>query len=197
MSEAAPQTRTGIRPVRLTRESIASGVLPRLLTAIERFEPLEFDAARDATAWLRNCLVEGDDPMSTVLALDSDDRLHGFFVLGYTTVTLAPDDRPIVEVAKKLSDPNRPQVAAEIAWIARSRATEKGFGRDLFDYAVRLAIDDGAIAMVVTPHDDITAQKVWIERYRFRPPRRSSSSQGLDPPKLWFPVFKYEASWPS
>lgn len=197
MSEAAPETKAGIKPVRLTRETIANGVPPRLLTAVERFEPLEFDAARDATGWLRNCLAEGDDPMSTVLALDSEDHLQGFFVLGYTTVTLAPGDQPIVEVAKKLEDPERPQVAAEIAWIARSRATEKGFGRDLFDYAVRLAIDDGAIAMVVTPHDNETAKKVWIERYRFRPPRQSSSSQGLEPPKLWFPVFKYEASWPS
>lgn len=197
MSEAPPQTRAGIRPVRLTRESIANGVPPRLLAAIERFEPLGFDAARDATAWLHNCLADGNDPMSTVLVLDSTDRLQGFFVLGYTTVTLAPGDQPIVEVAKKLEDPSRPQVAAEIAWIVRSRTTEKGFGRDLFDYAVRLAMDDGAIAMVVTPHDDITAQKVWIDRYRFRPPRQSGSSQGLDPPKLWFPVFKYEASWPS
>lgn len=197
VSKTVPQTTTGVQAVRLTRQTIADGLPRRLARAIDRFEPLPFDAAHDAITWLRHCVAEKEDPMLTILALDAKDRLRGFFVLGYTTFKLAPGDQPIVQVAKRLEDPQAPQIAAEIAWIARSRHTEKGFGRDLFDYAVRLAIDDGAIAMIVTPHDERTAKKLWIDRYRFRPPRLGQTGAGLDPRKLWFPVFKYEASWPS
>jgi len=183
---------------RLTRETVESGLPRNLAEAFDAFEPLPFDAARGAKDWLRSCIDQEEDPMVTVFALDPDrKRLCGFFVLGFTTITLAPGDRPIVEVAHKLKEPHAPQIAAEIAWIARDRSTERGFGRDLFDYAVALAIDYRAIAMVVTPHDDRTAEKLWVNRYRFRPPRQVTTGSEQVQSKLWYPVYKYEASWPS
>lgn len=184
--------------VTLTRRTIEAGLADDLIEAIDDFEPLPFDAARGATTWLQRQVNEGLDPMLTILALDPiESRLCGFFVLGFTTITLSPGDQPIVQIAHKLEDPHAPQVAAEIAWIARSRGTEKGFGRDLFHYAVALAIDSGSIAMVVTPHDDETAQKLWIGRYRFRPRRSTTGKSTPMQSKLWYPVYKYEASWPS
>jgi hypothetical protein len=186
MSKAALDIQTGMRLVPVTQAEIAEGLSDEVVEAVNTFEPLPFDAAHGATSWLRKTLEDGKDPLLTILALDpTEPKLCGFFVLGFTTILLAPDDRPIVEVAYKLKEPHAPQVAAEIAWIARSRETAKGFGRDLFDYSVLLAIDHGAIAMVVTPHDDETAEKLWIGRYRFRRPKQDPAGEPQS--KLWYP----------
>lgn len=57
----------------------------------------------------------------------------------------------------------------EVAWIARSVDTYKGFGRELLTYAITVALAEGAVALVVSPHDKKTAEKVWINGFYFRP----------------------------
>lgn len=199
MSKSGTTRGTKTRKVRLTREAIVAGLDSSLLAAIASFEPLPFAAGREAARWLRGHIEDpGPTPWEVVLVLSEvEDQLLGFLVLGYTQFTLSPGDRPIVEIAKKLQAPEEPQVASEVAWIARSAGTEKGFGKELFTYAVSLAIDGGAIAMIVTPHDEETAEKVWMKRFCFRHPRESDQSPEA-PLRLWYPVHKLrDVGWPS
>jgi hypothetical protein len=197
MSKSGTKSGTKTRKVLLTRESIEAGLDPSLTTAIEQFQPLSFPAGGEAARWLRNQVEAPDEkPWQVILMLDEKtDELLGFLVLGYTMITLSPGDVPMI--AKKLEAPLKPQVALEVAWIARSAGTEKGFGHELFTYSVSFAIDGGAVALVVTPHDEETAEKVWIKRFRFRLPREADQSPEA-PLRLWYPVYKYEGGgWPS
>jgi hypothetical protein len=198
MSSGSPSV-TKTRKVELAKEAIEAGLDPVLLRAIEEFQPLPFSAGEEAARWLRAYVAAPTGtPWRVVLELDgSGAELLGFLVLGYTQFTLSPGDVPVVEVAKKLDAPEEPQAAVEVAWIARSEKTQKGFGKELFTYAVSLAIDGGAIAMIVTPHDPKTARKVWTRRFSFRPPRESDQSPEA-PQRLWYPVHKPKGgSWPS
>lgn len=79
------------------------------------------------------------------------------------------------------------QVAAEVSWLARSAKTRPGFGRALFEYAVSVALDAGATAIVVTPHNDKTAEKIWKERFHFEPAPQEDQPAGA-PPRLWYPI---------
>ncbi len=61
------------------------------------------------------------------------------------------------------------------------------FGQELFEYAVTVAIDEDATAMVVTPHDEQTADKVWMDCFHFkRPPDRDQPPEA--PPRLYLPL---------
>jgi hypothetical protein len=199
MSESGTKSGTKTRKVQFTREEIEGGLDEMVLAAIDGFKPLPFEAGEEAIRWLRDHIADpSETPWLTVLALDEESgELLGFMVLGYSQFTLSPGDVPVVEVAKKLTAPQEPQVASEVAWIARAADTEKGFGKELFTYAVSLAIEGGAIAMIVTPHDKETAEKVWIKRFSFRPPRETDQSPEA-PLRLWYPVHKPKnVGWPS
>src|SRR5215213_7643197 len=173
MSESGTKSGTKTRKILLTRESIEAGLEPKLASAIEQFQPLSFPAGGEAARWLRNQIKAPEEqPWQVILMIDEKSgELLGFLALGYTMITLSPGD--VAAIAKKLNAPLKPQVALEVAWMARSAGTEKGFGHELFTYSVSVAIDGGAVALVVTPHDEETAEKVWIKRFRFRRPRES------------------------
>jgi hypothetical protein len=186
----------------LTPDVVKAGLPAHLEGAVRAFEPLPFEAADDATAWLQWHLSERSLPITTILALDpKQDRLYGFIAMGLTWIVLSKEDLPMAEVGllggdQVQADLEGPQLAADISWIARGENTRKGFGQYLFECAVNFAIDKRAIAMVVTPHDEETARKVWIERFRFRHPRPDSQSEEV-PSRLWYPVHKPDAPWPS
>lgn len=197
MSESGIKSGTKTRKVLLTRESIEAGLDPKLKAAIERFQPLPFPAGEEAARWLLRQIKEpSSTPWRVILMLEEEaNELFGFLTLGYTMITLSPGDVPMI--AKKLEAPTEPQVALNVAWIARSALTESGFGKELFTYSVSFALDGGAVALVVTPHDEETAEKVWIKRFRFRPPRESDQSPEA-PLRLWYPAYRYEGgNWPS
>ncbi len=197
MSESGTKSATKTRKILLTRETILAGLEPSLLAAIESFQPLPFPAGEEAARWLREHVANpSEKPWQVILMLEEEgDEMLGFLVLGYTTITLSPDDVPMI--AKKIEAPDQPQVALEVAWIARSAKTAKGFGKEVFTYSVSFGIDGGAVAMIVTPHDEETAEKVWKRRFRFRVPRQDDQSPEA-PLRLWYPAYRYEGGgWPS
>jgi hypothetical protein len=123
---------------RLVPEQIRAGLSDDLLSQIETFEPLPFDAGRGAVNWLRD---------------HGRRELLGFFALAYKKVRLVAE-RPA-------------ETAMEVAWIARRVDTPKGFGTELLKFAIRIALSAGAVALLVSPHDDRTAEKVWINGFLF------------------------------
>jgi hypothetical protein len=141
--------------IRLDSEKIRSGLPDWLCAEINRFEPLPFPAGRGAINWLRNHIEDPSGPWEVVLTLSDKGRLLGFFALGYKNL--------------KLSAEAEPEAAMEVAWIARRVDTNRGFGRDLLTYAMTIALAERAVALVVSPHDDRTAEKVWINGFCFCP----------------------------
>lgn len=141
--------------IRLIPERIEEGLPAWLLAEIERFEPLDFPAGHGAINWLRDHIGNPEGPWEVVLTLDPQKRLLGFFALAYKKVRLHPDAGR--------------ETAMEVAWIARSAKTQKGFGRGLLTYAITIALGGGAVALVVSPHDKMTQKKVWIGGFCFSP----------------------------
>ena len=154
---------------------------PTLVAAIERFTPLPFPAARDAHEWLRQQLRSPELPLIVVLDLTPRNELLAFCVLGFIPFHFDPDDSDGAASADEL------KTALEVSWMARSAGTPNGFGAQLFGYAVSIGMDEKAEAMVVTPHDDETAEKIWIGQFRFE--RAPPEDQPADaPPRLWYPI---------
>jgi hypothetical protein len=141
--------------IRLDSERVRSGLPDKLRAEVDRFVPLEFPAGEGAINWLRDHIEDPCGPWEVVLTLDNERRLVGFFALAYKNVQLEPGTKPVA--------------AMEVAWIARRIDTPKGFGRDLLIYAMTIALSEDAVALVVSPHDDETAVKVWINGFCFRP----------------------------
>lgn len=154
-----------MKRVILTPERIREGLPPWLLAKIEDFKPLRFPAGRGAANWLREHITDPCEPWKVVLTFDDHWQLLGFFALAYKRISLPPDPE---EVA-----------AMEVAWIARANHTPKGFGRELLTYAASMALDAGAAAFVVSPHDKQTARKVWIERFSFRSVSTADHQEGV------------------
>jgi hypothetical protein len=138
---------------RLVPEQIRAGLSDDLLSQIETFEPLPFDAGRGAVNWLRDHVGDPGGPWETVFVHDGRRELLGFFALAYKKVRLVAE-RPA-------------ETAMEVAWIARRVDTPKGFGTELLKFAIRIALSAGAVALLVSPHDDRTAEKVWINGFLF------------------------------
>lgn len=141
--------------IRLVPEQIRAGLSDHLLSQIDEFEPLPFDAGRGAINWLRDHVQDPDGPWETVLILDEKREMLGFFALAYKKLRLSPEGPA--------------ETAMEVAWIARRGDTIKGFGTELLKFAIRIALAAGAVALLVSPHDAKTAEKVWINGFCFCP----------------------------
>jgi hypothetical protein len=175
MTKSGEQRRTQTFKVQLNVGALDCDLDPSLRDAIECFKPLPFTAANDAIAWLRKHIAAPEESLLTVLEVDpASNELLGFFVLRYVGVSF--DEQP-----------ENLHPAADIGWIARSALTDSGFGVELFEYAVSIGLHVGATAMVVTPHDEETARKVWMEGFNFQP--AVNGEQPLDIPSLlWYPL---------
>lgn len=149
------------------------GLSERLMPMIQAFEPLGFEAADKAKAWLETSVSSGSLGFDTYLALSEDLRhIIGFFALGAEEVEVAPGDLPIMQVRKVIDDPNaEKQRALKLVWIARSRTSPAGFGNDLFDHALVVAVEAGGCAVMVEPYDEATAKKLWLGHFELREPR--------------------------
>lgn len=144
---------------------------------IDAFEPLEFEAAEKAKAWLETNVSAGNLPLKTYLVFSEDGtRLFGFFVLDSEEVRVAPEDVPIMQVRHTIDDPRAErQHAVKLVWIARSRSSDPGFGNELFDHALVVAFEDGGCALMVEPYDEETAERLWIEHFHLRKPREGTT----------------------
>jgi len=147
------------------------------MALIEKFEPLEFEAAEKAKAWLETSVSSGKLAMKTHLVFSEDaTRLFGFFVLDDAEVEVAPGDVPIMVVRDTIKDPNaKTQRAVKLVWIARSVESHAGFGNELFDHALVLATEAGGCALMVEPYDEETAEKLWVEHFDLRKPRTGTT----------------------
>jgi hypothetical protein len=148
------------------------GLSRTIVEAIEAFECLPFKPARQATEWLNLNIRAGRLPMDTYLVLTVDGAtLLGFFVLELGTIHVARGDLPIIQIRQKIEDPDSPQVALRLVWIARSCNAPDGFGRELFDETLVKAIEANAVAILVEPADEATAKRLWIDHFHLRSPR--------------------------
>jgi hypothetical protein len=171
--------------------SISAGSLPwgirdPLMRLIEKFEPLDFEAAEKAKAWLETSVSAGKLAFDTHLAFSEDgERLFGFFALDDEEVAVAPEDVPIMVVRKTIADPEAAtQQAMKLVWIARSRDSDAGFGNELFDHALVLAWEAGGCALMVEPYDEETEQRLWIDHFHLRKPRTGTTGWN----HLWYPL---------
>lgn len=158
---------------RLARGPLERGLAEHLLPMIREFEPLGFEAAIKAKAWLETSVSSGSLGFDTYLALSEDLRhIIGFFALGEEEVEVAPGDLPIMLVRKVLENPDaEKQRALKLVWIARSCTSPTGFGNDLFDHALVIAFEAGGCAVMVEPYDEATAKKLWLDHFQLRKPR--------------------------
>jgi hypothetical protein len=147
------------------------------MTLIGEFEPLEFEAAEKAKAWLETSVSSGKLAMKTYLVFSEDGaRLFGFFVLDDAEVEVAPGDVPIMIVRDTIKDPRaKKQHAVKLVWIVRSIESDAGFGNELFDHALVLATEAGGCALMVEPYDEETAEKLWIDHFDLRKPRTGTA----------------------
>lgn len=152
---------------------LSRGVRDGLMPLIEEFEPLRFEAAEKAKAWLETNVSAGVVPMKTYLVFSEDgEKLYGFFVLQEEEVGVAPEDIPIMIVRDRIDDPHaEKQLAVKLVWIVRSIDSDCGFGNQLFEHVLVLATEAGGCAVMVEPYDEETAEKLWIEHFHLRKPR--------------------------
>lgn len=170
---------------------LEAGPIPRgmrdgLMGLIRAFEPLQFEAAEKAKAWLETSVSSGKLAFKTYLVFSEDgNRLFGFFALDRQEVRVAPGDVPIMQVRETIVDPQaETQHAVKLVWIVRSVASDAGFGNELFDHALVFATEDGGCALMVEPYDEATAEKLWIRHFYLRKPRDGSASWTC----LWYPL---------
>jgi hypothetical protein len=140
---------------------------------IADFEPLKYQAGHSPKAWLETNISAGVVPLTTYLVFSEDEsELYGFFVLDGIEVNVAPFDRPIMKAQKSIKDINvEKHPATKLVWIARSESSPPGFGAEMFEHALLLAIEAGSCALMVDAADEETAEKLWIGHYDLRKPR--------------------------
>jgi hypothetical protein len=158
---------------RLERGPLPRELTERLMPMIRKFQPLDFEAAGKAKAWLETSVSSGSLGFDTHLALSEDlRRIIGFIALGEEEVEVAPGDLPIMEARKVIKNPSaKKQRALKLVWIARCRTSPPGFGNDLFDHALVVALEAGGCAVMVEPYDEATAKKLWLDHFELRKPR--------------------------
>jgi hypothetical protein len=147
--------------------------------AVERFQPLDHAAGHAAARWLKDESLDNDPSTRTHLLL-ADERVEGFFACSMTTVAISR------RVLRAEAMPARRETvpAVLLAWIAR-HADSRIDGRDIVAVAYGLArhasANVGAVAFVLDPHDDPTADMWMSARYGFR----RSKGEGK---RLWLPL---------
>lgn len=81
-----------------------------------------------------------------------------------------------MQVRDTIDDPSaEKQHAVKLVWIARSLASDAGFGNELFDHALVLAWESGGCALMVEPYDEETAEKLWLSHFHLRKPREGTA----------------------
>lgn len=163
---------------------------------IVAFRALPLPAGESAQRWLHQRVTDGDVPLETHVARSSAGAVLGFYALEETRMRLAKDDSIKLRL-RRLKPDARTQPGALVSWIARSQDTGDGFGAHIIDHAIINAREQGAVALVVTPHDRAT-EEMWCRRHHFMRFKDDPTAPHDTAARLWHPVHELAAGgWPS
>jgi ribosomal protein S18 acetylase RimI-like enzyme len=161
---------------------------------VDDFDPGPSEAGKTAVERLRDEVAGGTITLDTQV-LRTDHKLLGFYSVEHARVDLTSRNWPFVELRRKLFGQQRePQPGLIISSIVRSHSEPAGFGRNLVNHAIGLALSDPEIvALFVSPANPEVA-RLWQDRYSFRIEHEADPSTNE---MLWLPVNPApEALWP-
>jgi hypothetical protein len=151
---------------------------------VYEFEALDTDAGLAATEWLQRDAF-GDSFTKTRLLL-SEQRLEGFITCRVSEATLTWSGARVLNVPRRRFRKRVP--AYLLCWCAKNREAEID-GEELILNAIRLAREvqqrHGCSVLVVDPRDEVSAEKVWKQKYGFR---EGANPEEGKPPRLWLPL---------
>lgn len=179
--------------VALTDELLASQESEEWVELAQRFEPLPHEAGEQARDWLRAGVDQRRMPLDTYAVRTREDLL-GFYAVTRASVDIPRRAWPLLELRRRVGFARRPQPGLILSSITRSALTPAGFGAQLFENALGLALSDrGVVALFVEPVNDRVSQ-LWQQGYHFRPMDFPSAAASK---MLWFPVDPAPAAlWP-
>jgi hypothetical protein len=176
---------------------LPKGAIRDLLTdevreMVRTFDPLDFEPADKAKEWLQVNVQAEVLPLDTYLVFSEDEtELLGFFVLELVEVRVATGDVPIMKLRGGELDPQAPvHPGIKLVWMVRSDSSSPGFGEELLEQALLLAVEAKVCALLVEPYDDDTAERLWKNHFQFRELR-----PGGDDDVLWHTLLKVDQLW--
>jgi hypothetical protein len=176
--------------------------------AVQQFQAMDTEAGREATRWLKeDSLLNHGSTVTRIMLLEG--RVEGFYALASAQVKLFSRDHKtllkgsLYREGLTMADagafrlkPTQP--ASLVAWIAKREGSEISGAEILWHAAktaLKIAEEQGNIALVLDPWDDITAERVWSKPpYNFKPSaplkafESGDSEQTTQPPRprrLW------------
>lgn len=171
-------------PVALTPELLDRGEVD-WRDEVERFEPLDHEAGREAAAWLQKQVQEGCPSYETWVLYSESRGILGFFALAPMWWRLPRDVAAIINVRRRPQLKGTRHLGLHIMWIARDASTNAGFGRELVLGAIQRArIDPQYVALFVDPANS-RVKDLWQDEYHFRNVDRGASQADG---RLWLPV---------
>ena len=149
-----------------------------LRAALDDFDAGKRAAALAAREWLRTQAVDSYQTSRTRLLI-AEHRVAGFYSLAAAQVELRQRDR-----RRAGFDPVRVP-AALVTWIAKDKRAEID-GKELLLHAAATARRAAALqatAVLVLDPFDAQTERMWRERFGFRP-----SAETRKPKRLWLPL---------
>lgn len=168
-----------------------------LARAIHDFEPLAFPAGAETAEWLQSAMRERRVPFETHVVQDGPGGpLLGFYAMSPLSFELSRDDYVKLSLRAGRDLGHHPQPGRLLELIARSRASQPGFGKILFTHAIAHALAGRAVALLMQPRPETT--QLWRgPRYDCRELEPIPGKPPYDPPVLWHPVWDpVEPEWP-
>jgi ribosomal protein S18 acetylase RimI-like enzyme len=178
----------------LLTDGLIAAEREKWIQLIDGFDPGPSEAGGTAVKWLRDAVCSGTITLNTQV-LCTDHKLLGFYSVEHALVDLTPRNWPLVELRRKLfGQQSEPQPGLIISSIVRSHSEPSGFGRNLVNHAIGLALSNPEIvALFVSPANPKVA-RLWQDRYSFRIEHEADPSTNE---MLWLPVNPApEAQWP-
>jgi hypothetical protein len=176
-----------------------------LLDAVEAFESTEWEAGREAAAWLRDRALDEYGSSITYLMLRKGE-VEAFYALCSAEVLLTGRDRTKLfrSSRAKSHEVSRRQPASLIAWAAKRTDGEEKCGALIMGHALATAWEvaelQGNIALVLDPYDERTAD-MWLgmDFLTFRRsanPQKDDSDEDSEPLlRLWTPLHPADDSF--
>jgi hypothetical protein len=176
---------------------------PEWRRAVQEFRSDEWEAGREATRWLHeDALLNHGSTVTRLMMIDG--RVEGFYALASAQVTLYSRETKslLLENLRRegltIDDagvfrlkPTQP--ASLVAWIAKRDGCDIS-GTEILWHAAKTALkiaeEQGNIALVLDPWDETTAESIWRQPpYNFKqsaPLKTDEKSDGDSRPRrLW------------
>jgi hypothetical protein len=155
-----------------------------LADLVADFHPLDRAAGHAATHWLKEDARE--DLFTITHLLVSERRLEGFITCRVSEATLTWTGVESLGVSREESRKTVP--AYLLCWCAKHHESTMD-GAELILNAIRLGKEVrryGCAVLALDPHDDVTAEKVWLKKYGFR--AGATPADNKKHPRLWTPL---------